>query len=216
MTGRAEQIAGESAGQGGRTGDRYRLLDAWRGVACLMVVLHHAGFAVMFDAPGGDGRRVETRARGRRVPLADEPGRPALLRHQRLLHRGERRVGPPPRRGGGAVPRPAGLADLSPVLGGPARLRRRHRRASTPSASVGSTTTAAGTPSSSTRPGKLDRTQWVGNITLTEGYRPTFWRPPDSAIYTRVAWSLCYEEQFYFVCFLALLAERGPLRSSWP
>ena len=32
---------------------RYRLLDVWRGVACLMVVLHHAGFAVMFESATG-------------------------------------------------------------------------------------------------------------------------------------------------------------------
>jgi len=54
-------------------------------------------------------------------------------------------------------------------------------------------------------PGELDGVQWLGNLTLTEEWRPRFWSPPSSLIYTRVAWSLCYEEQFYFVCFLTLL-----------
>ena len=28
-------------------------------------------------------------------------------------------------------------------------------------------------------------------------------------VYTRVAWSLCFEEQFYLICFLALLLAPG-------
>jgi peptidoglycan/LPS O-acetylase OafA/YrhL len=54
-------------------------------------------------------------------------------------------------------------------------------------------------------PGKLDRVQWLGNVTLTEEWRPKVWGGSSREVFTRVAWSLCYEEQFYFLCFLALL-----------
>ncbi len=53
-------------------------------------------------------------------------------------------------------------------------------------------------------PSALDLPRWVGNLTLTETLRPHVWGPPRD-VYTAVAWSLCYEEQFYFLCFLALL-----------
>ncbi len=33
---------------------RYRLLDAWRGVACLIVVVYHAGFALARDEVVGN------------------------------------------------------------------------------------------------------------------------------------------------------------------
>jgi peptidoglycan/LPS O-acetylase OafA/YrhL len=52
-------------------------------------------------------------------------------------------------------------------------------------------------------PWVLEFPQWVGNITLTETWRPHVWGPGRD-VYTGVAWSLCYEEQFYFICFLAL------------
>jgi peptidoglycan/LPS O-acetylase OafA/YrhL len=54
-------------------------------------------------------------------------------------------------------------------------------------------------------PGKLDLPQWVGNVTLTEMWRPKVWGWSGVEVFTRVAWSLCFEEQFYLVCFLALL-----------
>jgi peptidoglycan/LPS O-acetylase OafA/YrhL len=54
-------------------------------------------------------------------------------------------------------------------------------------------------------PGKLLPAQWLGNITLTETWRPKVWPGPPASVYTRVAWSLCYEEQFYLVSFAALL-----------
>jgi peptidoglycan/LPS O-acetylase OafA/YrhL len=206
VAGRSEQSAGESAGAA-RGGDRYRLLDAWRGVACLMVVLHHAGFAVMFDAPSGAdvGSRL---ARGvveflwrmnLGVPLffvisgyCIAASVESVRRHGagagRFLARRVWRIYPPYWAALlGFVLVTAGLDALG--------LRRLHDDGGRHALQLDS-------------PGKLDRTQWVGNITLTEGYRTTFWRPPDAEIFTRVAWSLCYEEQFYFVCFLALLARR--------
>ena len=53
-------------------------------------------------------------------------------------------------------------------------------------------------------PQTLTVPQWLGNLTLTETWRPRVGGGP-GLIFTRVAWSLCYEEQFYFLCFLMLL-----------
>jgi peptidoglycan/LPS O-acetylase OafA/YrhL len=78
-------------------------------------------------------------------------------------------------------------------------------------------------------PTKLDRWQWLGNLTLTETWRSHAWNAyrviftdptrdhsplSSELILTRIAWSLCYEEQFYFVCFLVLaLAPRRMFRA---
>jgi len=49
--------------------------------------------------------------------------------------------------------------------------------------------------------------QWVGNITLTERWRPRLF-DDDQGFILGTAWTLCYEEQFYAVCGLALLVTR--------
>ena len=41
-----------------RSDPRYEMLDAWRGLACLMVVLHHSGFALSWDETSGDPARM--------------------------------------------------------------------------------------------------------------------------------------------------------------
>lgn len=43
--------------------------------------------------------------------------------------------------------------------------------------------------------------QWIGNLTLTETWRPLFMFDY-SNVYTRVAWSLCYHEQFIAIAVL--------------
>lgn len=53
-------------------------------------------------------------------------------------------------------------------------------------------------------PRTLTASQWLGNLTLTETWRPVVWGGHYASVYTRVAWSLCYQEQFYFICALAL------------
>ena len=56
----------------------------------------------------------------------------------------------------------------------------------------------------------LTALQWTGNLTLTEQWRhhlagsPQLW-------FTGQAWSLCYEEQFYIVCGVALFLARRRL-----
>ncbi len=56
------------------------------------------------------------------------------------------------------------------------------------------------------RPWSFTPTQWLGNLTLTESWRATAF--PDMSHKDYVmgqAWTLCYEEQFYLVMGLALL-----------
>jgi peptidoglycan/LPS O-acetylase OafA/YrhL len=60
-------------------------------------------------------------------------------------------------------------------------------------------------------PASLDRSQWLGNITLSETWRPRVAGSAYTAVFTRVAWSLCYQEQFYMLCALALWLTPGRL-----
>jgi len=59
-------------------------------------------------------------------------------------------------------------------------------------------------------PTTLTPAQWFGNLTLTEEWRHLFFGP-DRLVLTRVAWSLCYEEQFYFLCFVLLMMAKPRL-----
>lgn len=54
-------------------------------------------------------------------------------------------------------------------------------------------------------PSQLSAGQWVGNLTLTETWL-FYLRSTPSLIILPTAWTLCYEEQFYAVCALLLLA----------
>jgi peptidoglycan/LPS O-acetylase OafA/YrhL len=193
-----------------RRADRYDLLDACRGVACLMVVLHHAGFAVAFDATGGSGagaalRRLATGSLWRMnlgVPLFFVISGYCIAASAEAVRR----------RGGGAgrfllrrvwriyPPYWASLLLFVAVTAGldAAGLRHLHYGDGQHALQLDS-------------PGELDWVQWVGNVTLTEGYRASAWSPPETRLFTRVSWSLCFEEQFYFLCFLSLMAPRGAL-----
>ena len=53
-------------------------------------------------------------------------------------------------------------------------------------------------------PQDLHLDQWLGQLTLTETWRPLLGGNPKGWV-LGVAWSLCYEEQFYLVTGLALL-----------
>jgi peptidoglycan/LPS O-acetylase OafA/YrhL len=189
---------------------RYRMLDAWRGVACLLVVVHHAGFAVTGDLGSGgvaeEGvRRTVAFAFNRMnlgVPLffvisgyciaaSVDAGRRRGRGSLDFLIRRLRRIYPP--YWGAVFWFVAVTAGLDAV--GLGRLYN----------GLGS----HGLPIAS--PSTLDPAQWVGNLTLTETWREHVWRPPNGYIFTSVAWSLCFEEQFYLVCFLALLLAPGRL-----
>ncbi|GMV99125.1 MAG: acyltransferase [Candidatus Hydrogenedentota bacterium] len=54
-------------------------------------------------------------------------------------------------------------------------------------------------------PGSLHPWQWFGNVTLTETWRMHL-VPPGSKLLLGHAWTLCYEEQFYAVTGILLLA----------
>jgi peptidoglycan/LPS O-acetylase OafA/YrhL len=188
---------------------RYRLLDVWRGVACLLVVVHHAGFAVIFERDGGPGVEawikrtiVDGLARlnlgvalffvisGYCIAASVDATRRRGLSPLAFLGRRVWRIYPP--YWAAVLFFIAATAGLD-ALG----LERLHYGSGRHALQLDS-------------PRALDATQWLGNLTLTEEWRPLVWQPPPRKVLTRVAWSLCYEEQFYFVCFLALLA--APVR----
>jgi peptidoglycan/LPS O-acetylase OafA/YrhL len=181
---------------------RYETLDVWRGVACLMVVLHHSGFALRWsEALGSTGeawaRRMVVgfvRQMDLGVPLffviSGYCIAASMDGHRRrgassweFLKRRLRRIYPPY---WAALLVSVGVTWSLDQSG----LNRLHN---------GEYSLELDSP------GKLDRAQWLGNVTLTEMWRPKVWGGSSVEVYTRVAWSLCYEEQFYLVCFLALL-----------
>jgi len=57
-------------------------------------------------------------------------------------------------------------------------------------------------------PFSLSPTQWVGNISLTETWRHFIWGNAEERFFLGHAWTLCYEEQFYAICGLALFLNR--------
>jgi peptidoglycan/LPS O-acetylase OafA/YrhL len=177
---------------------RYRLLDAWRGVACLIVVIYHAGFALGRDeavsASAGWvrwGTVASLRMMSLGVPIffvisgyciatsADANRRRGLSSWSFLKRRFWRIYPPYWVSFFGVVALVTGLDAVG--------LARWH-----------------GEPIGLQSPGELGWSQWVGNLTLTETWRPLAWGVADHEPFTRVAWTLCYEEQFYFVCFLML------------
>ncbi|WP_422930223.1 acyltransferase family protein [Singulisphaera sp. PoT] len=181
---------------------RYRLLDHWRGVACLMVVLHHAGLGLVAEASASSGSDAWLKRlvggffacmnlgvplffviSGYCIAASSDSMRRKGGAASRFLSRRIWRIYPPYW---------AAVAILAGSIVGLDRLglQRLHVGKYAPHFES---------------PGSLDVVQWIGNLTLTEEWRPRFYAPPSGLVYTRVAWSLCYEEQFYFVCFLALL-----------
>jgi len=188
-----------------RRNPRYHLLDVWRGVACLMVVLHHAGFAVVLD-PGTAASSLESWLRWGFVSILWRMNLGVALFFVISGYCIGASVDATRRRGKGALnflgrriwriypPYWAALAGFVLIISSldALGLRRYYEGVGLHALQL-------------TPPGDLDAVQWVGNITLTEEWRPLVWSPPPRKVYTRVAWSLCYEEQFYFVCFAALL-----------
>jgi peptidoglycan/LPS O-acetylase OafA/YrhL len=180
---------------------RYRLLDAWRGLACLMVVVHHAGYSLHEEETLGTSTEATLRwvlvqvirRLDQGVSLffvisgyciaasADATRRKGVSPRTFLKHR-VRRIYPPYWFALFGFVALVAMLDM-------AGLARLHR---------GSHAVVLDSP------GELVASKWVSNITLTETLRPHVWGPPRD-VYTGVAWSLCYEEQFYLICFLALV-----------
>ena len=181
---------------------RYGLLDVFRGVACLLVVGHHAGFSLYFAADLKTGPFAWLKQAIAAVLWHFDLGVPLFfvisgyciaasvdLNRRRgawswsFLKRRFRRIYPPYW---------AAILWFIAVVVLTDRLTGSHALHKNPLVAL-----------ELVDPGKLDPRQWLGNITLTETWRPRVWSPEEQ-IFTRVAWSLCYEEQFYFVCFLIL------------
>ncbi|SIO66120.1 Peptidoglycan/LPS O-acetylase OafA/YrhL, contains acyltransferase and SGNH-hydrolase domains [Singulisphaera sp. GP187] len=184
---------------------RYQLLDVWRGLACLMVVLHHAGFAVLLEN-GSRAGGWEAWLRWATVSLLWRMNLGVALFFVISGYCIGASVDATRRRGLGSLaflgrriwriypPYWAALLGFVALIGGLNALgleRLTH--------GDGAHALQLDAPTA------LNATQWVGNLTLTEEWRPLVWHPPERRVFTRVAWSLCYEEQFYFVCFCILL-----------
>lgn len=61
---------------------------------------------------------------------------------------------------------------------------------------------------------ELSLAQWVGNLTLTETWRWRCWGDTTAHLHMGVIWTLCHQEQFYLICALILLLfPRNPQRA---
>ncbi|WP_158633616.1 acyltransferase family protein [Tautonia sociabilis] len=184
---------------------RYALLDVFRGVACLMVVVHHAGFALLAgESPKGGGGPLATagwaynavlRRLDLGVPLffvisgyciaaSVDATRRRGSSSARFVARRLWRIYPPYW---------AALGWFLLVTIGLQRLGLERLLCCHSPYGL-----------ELILPQKLNAWQWFGNVTLTESWRHLIGGGPRE-IFTRVAWSLCYEEQFYFLCFLMLV-----------
>jgi peptidoglycan/LPS O-acetylase OafA/YrhL len=179
---------------------RYQMLDVWRGLACLMVVVHHAAYALPWrevSTPDSSAARwwvvYVTDRLSLGVPLFFVISGYCILASVDAIRR---KAGSPwtflARRFWRIYP-PYWTAlfffvALVAVLDAFGQYGLHYGEHAVTIDS----------------PGVLDWPRWFGNITLTETWRPHVWGPQRD-IYTGVAWSLCFEEQFYFLCFLVLL-----------
>jgi len=182
---------------------RYRSLDLWRGLACLLVVMFHAsGVAFMSleeagaktDDPIGMGLLAITRIGWVGVPFFFVISGYAISATADVFRR----------RTGGAG----------------SYFKRRFKRIYPPYwamllLQIGIVlavdvilfpTLLTGSIAPIERPWTFSASQWLGNVTLTESWRHTAF--PGTAPRDYIlgqAWTLCYEEQFYIVTGLALL-----------
>ena len=184
---------------------RYQALDMWRGAICLFVVLEHAAVALWQGTTDGDGGSLVRRMivapfqtnwgtplffviSGFCIAASVESCRRRGTAPGLFLARRFWRVFPPywfALLGFAAIVFTLDQAGLSRLHRGPFALE---------------------LPSM----GDLAPAQWLGNITLTETWRPLVAGGAVN-VFTRVAWSLCFQEQFYLICFAALLFRRRPV-----
>lgn len=188
------------------TTKRYQALDLWRGVICLFVVLEHAVVALWQGSSYGDEDATPLRRlivapfqtnwgtplffviSGYCIASSIESSRRKKTAPMIFLARRFWRVFPPywvALTGFVAMVMALDAVGLGIVHASPYAL-------------------------GLSSPQELTFSQWVGNLTLTETWRPIF-AGSEGNVFTRVAWSLCYQEQFYLICFLALLFTRTSL-----
>jgi peptidoglycan/LPS O-acetylase OafA/YrhL len=183
---------------------RYHLLDAWRGLACLAVVVHHAGYvlqpedlengsivreaiATLLDL-GQQGVTIFFVISGYSIAASLDGTRRRGGTAGDFLRRRLRRIYPP------YWAALAGFVVLVLALDG-LGLERLHRGRYVVELDA---------------PGQLGLPEWIGNLTLTETLRSHI-IGPERNVYTAVAWSLCYEVQFYLVCAVVLVLTRRRL-----
>ena len=190
-------------GTGATRSKRFESLDLWRGLLCLYIVIEHS--SVMLWRGVGEAHGFEGLLRGWLVfPLTLNIGTPLffVISGYCVLssidsHR-RRNVGAPSficRRFTRIFPSYwAALLGFMVVVGGldALGLHGWHKN---------------GLTHELASPSELTPAQWVGNLTLTETWRPHVAGEREH-VFTRIAWSLCYQEQFYVVCFLVLLVFR--------
>ncbi|NLX13813.1 MAG: acyltransferase [Phycisphaerales bacterium] len=173
----------------------YRILDAWRGIACLMIVAYHSTISIRSIAPelattiwpwmrfGYLGVPLFFVISGYCITATADPCR----RHNQscllFLRRRARRLYP------SYLIMIASLTLLLLIcdaIGINLFYERKVRFYSPASLSLG---------------------QWLGNLTLTETWRPQV-TGESGRLFLEVAWSLCYEAQFYGIMFLLLWTMR--------
>ena len=181
---------------------RYHALDIWRGIVCLVVVLEHAGVALWFDSleriPGQSywlrdsvvmslrlnlGAPLFFVISGYCIAASMDSTRRKGISPLRFLARRLWRIFPPYWASMAII---AALVVFLDCIG----LRWLHQT------SIGLELF---------EPSSFSPSQWLGNFTLTETWRQTLWGGVEPKLLNRVAWALCYQEQFYLVCFAALL-----------
>ncbi len=188
-------------GGGAPTPTWYHMLDSWRGLACLMIVIHHAGYALLKSDVGDSWLRWSAWYGVRRMSLGvplffvisgyciAASAESSVRRNESpwvFLKKRAWRIYPPYWLALAGFMLILGLLDVA----GYSRLFQHGRGVELDA------------------PWSLDGFQWLGNLTLTETWRPHL-LGSDRNVYTGVAWSLCFEEQFYFLCFLALCVFPG-------
>ncbi|MGP8201787.1 MAG: acyltransferase family protein [Limisphaerales bacterium] len=178
---------------------RYYSLDFWRGVACLMVVVFHSSFDLI-DNPnvahaGWEGKwitRLLTHLwlgvpiffviSGYCITAACDAAKTRPQPTKRYFIRRFRRIYPPY----WITLLLLFLLMMAPWLAGHPDLFATEGHLTHPMSS-------------------FSISRWFGNITLTEGIRPHFFGA-GSWYFLGPSWTLCYEEQFYAICGLLLLA----------
>ncbi len=178
---------------------RYQALDAWRGIVCLVVVLEHAGVALWpevgeFDRLGWVRRSIVSALTlnlgaplffvisGYCIASSLDSSRRKGISPGRFLARRLWRIFPP-------YWASVAVIGLLVVALDRVGLDRLHH---------------GGNGLELFAPSGFARAHWFGNLTLTETWRPLFYGP-STMLLNRVAWALCYQEQFYLICFLALV-----------
>lgn len=182
---------------------RYASLDAWRGFACLLVVVHHSTVFQVHALPPGGARGIGesllalTGKMAFGVPMffvisgyciaaaaqtaRDRPGGVG-----RYFVRRFRRIYPPY------------WAAVALALAAAFVLER--------TVADGLVEFSPGSIMPIPEPGHVAPAHWAGGLTLTESWRPLVGGPPNEFHLLGPAWTLCYEEQFYLVTGLLVLA----------